>query len=76
MVDITDPKGAKREIEQEAYRHYEQLSGTTLARRPDGTFQSQGHNDQLDAFRSACVYKWPCHPACVRSAVDRTQVWG
>ncbi|MBB5866600.1 hypothetical protein [Xanthomonas sp. 3058] len=53
MVDITDPKGAKREIEQEAYRHYEQLSGTTLARRPDGTFQSQGHNDELDAFRHA-----------------------
>ncbi|WP_126944726.1 hypothetical protein [Xanthomonas sp. BRIP62409] len=53
MVDITDPKGAKREIEQEAYRHYEQLSGITLAKRPDGTFQSQGHNDQLDAFRHA-----------------------
>lgn len=31
----------------------EQLSGITLAKRPDGTFQSQGHNDQLDAFRHA-----------------------
>ncbi len=53
MVDITDPKGAKREIEQEAYRFYEQLSGTTLARRADGSFQPQGHNDELDAFRHA-----------------------
>ncbi|WP_052210361.1 MULTISPECIES: hypothetical protein [Xanthomonas] len=53
MVDITDPKGAKRQIEQEAYRHYEQLSGITLAKRPDGSFQSQGHNDELDAFRHA-----------------------
>lgn len=53
MADITDPKGAKREIEQEAYRHYEQLSGVQLARRADGSFQSQGHNDALDAFRHA-----------------------
>jgi hypothetical protein len=53
MVDITDPKGAKREIEQEAYRYYEQLSGVTLARRADGSFQAQGHNDALDAFRHA-----------------------
>ncbi len=53
MVDITDPKGAKREIEQEAYRYYEQLSGVTLARRADGSFQPQGHNDALDAFRHA-----------------------
>ncbi|MDR6673962.1 hypothetical protein [Xanthomonas sp. 1678] len=53
MVDITDPKGAKREIEQEAYRYYEQLSGTPLARRPDGSFAAQGHNDELDAFRHA-----------------------
>jgi hypothetical protein len=53
VVDITDPKGAKREIEQEAYRYYEQLSGVPLARRADGSFQSQGHNDELDAFRHA-----------------------
>ncbi|UXA51830.1 hypothetical protein M0D46_05135 [Xanthomonas prunicola] len=53
MVDITDPKGAKRQIEQEAYRHYEQLSGIILAKRPDGSFQSQGHHDELDAFRHA-----------------------
>ncbi|MFC6839082.1 DUF6973 domain-containing protein [Xanthomonas theicola] len=53
MVDMPDPKGAKREIEQEAYRYYEQLSGTPLARRPDGSFAAQGHNDQLDAFRHA-----------------------
>ena len=53
MVDITDPKGAKRDIEQEAYRYYEQLSGVTLARRADGSFQAQGHNDALDAFRHA-----------------------
>lgn len=53
MVDITDPRNLKRDIEQEAYRHYEQLSGTTLARRPDGSFQSQGHNDAIDAFRHA-----------------------
>lgn len=53
MVDITDPKGAKREIEQEAYRHYEQLSGVHLARRADGSIQPQGHNDALDAFRHA-----------------------
>lgn len=53
MVDLTDPKGAKRDIEQEAYRYYEQLSGMPLARRADGSFQSQGHNDALDAFRHA-----------------------
>jgi hypothetical protein len=53
MIDITDPKGAKREIEQEAYRYYEQLSGVTLARRADGSFQAQGHNDAVDAFRHA-----------------------
>lgn len=53
MVDLTDPKGARREIEQEAYRYYEQLSGVPLARRPDGSFQSQGHNDAIDAFRHA-----------------------
>jgi hypothetical protein len=53
VVDITDPRGAKREIEQEAYRYYEQLSGVPLARRADGSFQSQGHNDELDAFRHA-----------------------
>lgn len=53
MVDITDPRGAKREIEQEAYRHYEQLSGVHLARRADGSIQPQGHNDALDAFRHA-----------------------
>lgn len=55
MVDMTDPRGAKRAIEQEAYRHYEQLSGNTLARRADGSFQSQGHNDEIDAFRHAYV---------------------
>lgn len=53
MAGITDPKNLKREIEQEAYRHYEQLSGITLARRADGSFQAQGHNDALDAFRHA-----------------------
>jgi hypothetical protein len=53
VVDITDPRGAKREIEQEAYRYYEQLSGVPLARRADGSFQSQGHNEELDAFRHA-----------------------
>jgi hypothetical protein len=53
MVDITDPKSAKREIEQEAYAYYEQLSGIHLARRADGSFQSQGHNDAIDAFRHA-----------------------
>ena len=53
MVDIIDPAKLKREIEQEAYRYYEQLSGVTLARRQDGSFQSQGHNDQIDAFRHA-----------------------
>ena len=42
MVDITDPKNLKRDIEQEAYRYYEQLSGVPLARRQDGSFQSQG----------------------------------
>lgn len=55
MVDYTDPRGAKREIEQEAYAAYERLSGNTLARRPDGSFQSQGHNDDIDAFRHAYV---------------------
>ncbi len=53
MVDLTDPKAAKREIEQEAYRYYEQLSGNQLARRADGSFLAQGHNDELDAFRHA-----------------------
>lgn len=53
MVEITDPRNLKRDIEQEAYRYYEQLSGVPLARRPDGSFQSQGHNDQIDAFRHA-----------------------
>jgi len=53
MVDITDPRNLKRDIEQEAYRYYEQLSGVPLARRQDGSFQSQGHNDQIDAFRHA-----------------------
>ena len=52
-MDITDPGKSKREIEQEAYRYYEQLSGVALARRQDGSFQSQGHNDQIDAFRHA-----------------------
>jgi hypothetical protein len=47
-VDITDPGKLKREIEQEAYRYYEQLSGVALARRQDGSFQSQGHNDEID----------------------------
>jgi hypothetical protein len=53
MVDITDPRNLKRDIEQEAYRYYEQLSGVPLARRQDGSFQSQGHNDEIDAFRHA-----------------------
>ena len=53
MVDIPDPRDLKRDIEQEAYRYYEQLSGVALARRPDGSFQSQGHNDAIDAFRHA-----------------------
>lgn len=53
MVDIPDPKELKRDIEQEAYRYYEQLSGVPLARRQDGSFQSQGHNDEIDAFRHA-----------------------
>lgn len=43
----------KRGIEQDAYRYYEQLSGEKLARRPDGSFAGQGHNDALDAFRHA-----------------------
>ena len=34
MVDYTDPRAAKRELEQEAYRHYEALTGTPLARQP------------------------------------------
>ncbi|UXA70448.1 hypothetical protein M0D46_05100 [Xanthomonas prunicola] len=51
MVAIADPKGVKPEIKQEASRHDEQLSGTRLARRADGSFQSQGHTDELDAFR-------------------------
>jgi len=55
MVDITDPKAAKRQIEQEAYQAYERLSGQVLARREDGSFRSQGHNDELDAFRHAYV---------------------
>lgn len=54
-MDFLDPRGMKREIEQEAYRHYEQLSGNTLARRADGSFQAQGHNDAIDAFRHAYV---------------------
>ena len=53
MVDYTDPRAAKRELEQEAYRHYEALTGTPLARHADGRFRSQGHNDALDAFRHA-----------------------
>lgn len=53
MVDIPDPRNLKRDIEQEAYRYYEQLSGVPLARRQDGSFQSQGHNDEIDAFRHA-----------------------
>jgi hypothetical protein len=53
MLDLADPRNLKRDIEQEAYRHYEQLSGVALARRADGSFQSQGHNDALDAFRHA-----------------------
>ncbi len=53
MVDIFNAAASKREIEQDAYRYYEQLSGTTLARAPDGSFRGQGHNDALDAFRHA-----------------------
>ena len=53
MVDYTDPRAAKRELEQEAYRHYEALTGMPLARHADGRFRSQGHNDALDAFRHA-----------------------
>ncbi|PZO62884.1 MAG: hypothetical protein DI635_10120 [Pseudoxanthomonas suwonensis] len=50
-----DSKGIKREIEQEAYRAYEEQSGKTLARAPDGSIRPQGHNDELDAFRHAYV---------------------
>ena len=53
MVDYADPRAAKRALEQEAYRHYEALTGTPLARHADGRFRSQGHNDALDAFRHA-----------------------
>lgn len=53
MADVTDLKARKREIEQEAYGYYEQFSGTVLARRADGSFRAQGHNDALDAFRHA-----------------------
>jgi len=31
------------------------MSGTPLARRPDGSFAAQGHNDQLDAYRHICT---------------------
>lgn len=53
MSNIFDPKGTKTEIEQEAYAYYEKFSGQTLARRGDGSFAGQGHNDALDAFRHA-----------------------
>ncbi|HZF98958.1 MAG TPA: hypothetical protein VEY92_12090, partial [Pseudoxanthomonas sp.] len=53
MVGIIDPRNLKGAIEQEAYRHYEQLSGTRLRREPDGSFAPQGHNNALDAFRHA-----------------------
>lgn len=74
MVDFTDPRGLKREIEQEAYGAYERLSGVTLARRPDGSFEGQGHNDPIDAFRHAYV-SVARHPAGSGTAVDRTPVW-
>lgn len=48
-------QGIKREIEQEAYKAYEELSGNTLLRAPDGSFRAQGHNDEIDAFRHAYV---------------------
>lgn len=50
-MEIT--RDIKKAIEQDAYRYYEQFSGITLARRADGSFRSQGHNDELDAFRHA-----------------------
>lgn len=50
-MEIT--RDIKKAIEQDAYRYYEQLTGVTLARREDGTFRAQGHNDELDAFRHA-----------------------
>lgn len=50
-MEIT--RDIKKAIEQDAYRYYEQHSGQALARREDGSFRSQGHNDALDAFRHA-----------------------
>ncbi|MDO5609279.1 MAG: hypothetical protein Q4G62_00605 [Pseudomonadota bacterium] len=52
-MNIGNLRGIKREIEQEAYKFYEQHSGHQLARRPDGSYAAQGHNDELDAFRHA-----------------------
>ncbi len=40
-------------IGQDAYRFYEQHTGTTLARDANGNIILQGHNDALDAFRHA-----------------------
>ncbi|TXI46032.1 MAG: hypothetical protein E6Q50_15770 [Lysobacter sp.] len=53
MADYTNPSGMKREIEQEAYRYYEEFTGRRLARDDQGNIRPQGHNDELDAFRHA-----------------------
>lgn len=43
------------DIEQDAYAYYEEYTGTTLARNPDGSYASQGHDDALDAFLHAYI---------------------
>jgi hypothetical protein len=45
----------RNKTEQEAYKYYEQYTNNVLIRNQDGTFASQGHNNELDAFRHAYV---------------------
>ena len=39
--------------EQEAYQAYESVSGKKLRKKEDGTYEKQGRNDAVDAFRHA-----------------------
>ena len=53
MKPYENPQAFRQALEQEAYRQYEAVTGTRLARDASGRIPSQGHNDALDAFRHA-----------------------
>lgn len=44
-----------KQYEQEAYQAYESVSGKKLERNEDGSFKSQGKDNDVDAFRHAYV---------------------